>query len=74
MCPTALVPCVLRVVFRVLSPPQVTKVHEITSWDLLHHRAYVGVTCDNNAEESGLAFTDNAFWMSSTSPADVTMI
>lgn len=57
------------------SPPQVAKVPKITGWDHLHHAAYVyvGVACDNNSEVAGLAFTDNALWMSNEPPAEVAL-
>jgi len=34
----------------------------------------VGVACNNNGGVSGPAFTDNALWMSATSPADINLV
>jgi len=61
-------------VFSSFSLPQVAKVPGITGLDLFNRGVYVGVAFNDNSDVSGLAFTDNALWISATSPADVTPV
>ena len=60
-------------VFSSSSLPKVAKVPGITGWDLFNYGVYVGVAFNNNADVSGLAFTDIALWMSAASPVDVAL-